>query len=271
MRASEWIGKYRKYSYYLTLRPSMGDRKIWTEMEDAIMKKGSILRSVKELYGYDIRATDGHIGKVDDFCFHDGSWAIQYAVVDTGGWLSERKVLISFALLEQPDWSAKAFPVSLTKEQVKDSPPLDIDKPISKIYESELREHYGWPVPSPVKIRIAAMEAREDSNLRSTKEVVGYHIQSTDGEVGHVEDFLVDDDEWLLRYMIVDTRNILPGKNALVSVDWIEKVSWAESKLYLDITKEELKGAPEFDYSAPVNRRYEMRIYDYYGRPVYWA
>jgi len=249
----------------------MGPWKNLAERKDAIMRKEAILRSVKELYGYDVRATDGHIGKVDDFCFHDSSWAIEYMVVDTGGWLSERKVLISFASLEQPDWVGRVFPVSLTRERVKNSPPLDVDKPISKIYESELREHYGWPVPSPVKVRIAAMEAREESNLRSTKEVIGYHIQSTDGEVGHVEDFIADDDEWLIRYMVVDTRNVLPGKKALVSADWIEKVSWAESKVYLDITEEELKGAPEFNYSAPVNRKYEMRLYDYYGRPVYWA
>jgi len=243
---------------------------IRSERKDMIMKEGAILRSVKELYGYNVLATDGQIGKVDDFFFHDGSWAIQYMVVDTGKGFSDRKVLISFVSLEQPDWSSKAFPVSLTKEQVESSPPLDIDKPISRIYEDELRQHYGWPVPSPAKIRIAAKEAREDSNLRSTKEVTGYHIKSTDGEVGHVEDFLMDDDEWLLRYMVVDTRNILPGKKVLVSVDWIEKVSWAESKVYLDVKEEELRGAPEFDYSDPVNRKDEIRLYDFYGRPVYW-
>jgi hypothetical protein len=236
-----------------------------------IVTEGIVLRRVKELYRYDVRAIDGHVGRVDDFCFHDKAWAIEYMVVDTGGWLSERKVLISFVSLEQPDWSGRVFPVSLTKEQVKNSPPLDIDKPISKVYENELREHYGWPIPTPERIRVAAMEARKDSNLRSIKEVIGYHIESADGEAGHVEDFIVDDREWLIRYMVVNTRNILPGKKTLVSPDWIERVSWAESKVYLDIAEEELKGAPEFDYSTPVSRKYETRLYDYYSRSIYWA
>ncbi|MBD3181559.1 PRC-barrel domain containing protein [Candidatus Poribacteria bacterium] len=231
------------------------------------MKKGAILRSIKELYRYDVRATDGHIGKVDDFCFQDDTWLVKYMVVDVGGWLSYRRVLISFTSLKKPDWSERVFPVKLTKEMVKSSPPLDENRPISRVYEDELSEHYGWPDFSPVKIRIASMEARKESILRSVKEVLGYHINSTDGEVGHVGDFIIDDSKWLIQYMVVDTRNILPGKEVLVSVNWIEKVSWAESKVYLDITEEELRGAPDFDYSTPVNREYEMRLYDYYGRP----
>ena len=255
-----------------------------------------MLKSVKNLRGYTIQATDGEIGKVHEFYFDDKLWEIRYLVVDTGGWFSGRRVLISPTALGQPDWKQEIFPVSLTKEQVENSPDTDMEKPISRQYESKLYQYYNWPIywgepayidaETAAKLRAKALTAAEkakvaeeaeeeedkgSSHLRSTGEVIGYNIQANDGEIGHVEDFIVDDETWIIRYMVIDTRDWLPGKKVLVASQWIENVTWAESKVYVELSRESIKNSPEFDPSAPVNREYEEKLYDYYGRPKYWA
>jgi hypothetical protein len=101
--------------------------------------------------------------------------------------------------------------------------------------------------------------------------VIGYHIQAADGEIGHVEDFVLNDDVWTVHYIVVDTRNWLPGRKVILSTSWIEEVDWLENKVYVNLGQEAVENSPEFDPSAPVNREYEIRLYDYYGRPKYWA
>jgi len=118
----------------------------------------------------------------------------------------------------------------------------------------------------------AEKEADEtnDTHLRSAKEVMGYRIRTTDDEIGHVEDFIIDERPWTIRYMVVDTRNWLPGRKVLVAPDWIDSVDWLEKQVSVDLTKEQVKNSPEYDPAAPVNREYEMQLYDFYGRPKYW-
>jgi hypothetical protein len=245
-----------------------------------------MLRSVKSLSGYKIGASDGTIGKVDGFLFHDFSWIIRYLVVDTGGWLPGRKVLISPVALVQPTADVKILPVNLTREQVKNSPDIDTDKPVSRQAEIELHKHYDWtpywtgggfaaPViePSSEEKKQAAVAAKEkvDLLLRSTQEVIGYHIHATDGDIGHAEDFILDDEGWTIRYLVVDTRNWLPGRSVLISPQWIEKISWSDSKVRIDLLKDQIKDSPRYDPSSPINQEYETRLYDFYGRPKYWA
>lgn len=110
-----------------------------------------------------------------------------------------------------------------------------------------------------------------DPHLQSSRDVIGYYIQARDGQIGHVEDFIVDTEAWAIRYMVVDTVNWWPGKKVLVAVTWIEAVDWAESLVHVDLSRDQVKGSPEFDATAPVNRAYESRLYDYYGRPTYWS
>jgi hypothetical protein len=109
-----------------------------------------------------------------------------------------------------------------------------------------------------------------DPHLRSVGEVAGYHIEASDGEIGHIEDFIFDDETWKIRYVVVDTKNWLPGRKVLVSPLWVEDVSWRKRRVRVDLTQEEIKSSPEYDPTAPVNRQYEERLYDYYGRPRYW-
>jgi hypothetical protein len=249
-----------------------------------------MLRSVSELFDYVLTAKDGEIGRCRDFLFDDRHWAARYMVADTGKWLPGRKVLISILSLGEPDWTSRHFPVNLTKEQIEESPSLDEDAPVSRRYETEMFDYYHWPYywagadvwgggPYPLayaaatpvrKPETAPDEHPEESHLRSVKEVKGYHIRATDGEIGHVEDFIVDDADWVLRYMVVDTRNWLPGRKVLVTPLWIESIEWAERQVQVDLTKEGVKESPEYDPAQPVNREYEVQLYDYYGRPHYW-
>jgi hypothetical protein len=250
-----------------------------------------MLRSIKEVIGYRILASDGDIGHVHDFFFDDEIWAIRYIVVDTGTLLPGRKILLVPSAVEQPEWIAHTLPVKLNKEQVKNSPEIDTDKPVSRQAEIELHKYYNWVPywgvppqgvvpPAPPKEEEEVREEnkkkrvlegeRVDPHLRSLKEVTGYHIQAPDGEIGHVEEFIANDSNWFICYMVVDTRNWLPGRKVLISPDWIERVSWANSKVYVDLPRELIKNGPEYDPAEPVNRQYEERLYDYYGRPKYW-
>ena len=259
-----------------------------------------MLRSLKELQGYTISATDGDIGSVHDFYFDDQHWTVRYLVVDTGGWLSGRRVLISPMALGQTDWLDRRLPVSLTRQQVEDSPPIDLAKPVSRQYEVEYFNYYGWPYywygpaawgawayPNELAAAQTAQaletarqagatatgtqeQERADPHLRSVKEVTGYRIQATDDEIGHVEDFIADDESWQIRYLVVDTSNWWFGKQVLLARDWIRDVSWLDQKLYVDLTRDQVKGSPAWDPTIPVNRVYEERLYDYYGRPAYW-
>ncbi len=243
--------------------------------------------SLNDLIGYTIRATDGDIGRVAEFYFDDEGWTIRYVVVDTGGWLSGRKVLISPVAFDAPDWESGTLPVNLTKEQVRNSPSIDTDKPVSRQHETELHGYYGWPVywgggaafgafeASPLMVmetvkedEVSPEEPGSDTHLRSTSQVTGNHIEATDGDIGRVEDFMVDDETWAIRYLLVDTRNWLPDRKVLVSPRWIKRVSWAESKVFVDLTRDAIGNSPEFDPDKPVTLDYESKLHDYYGRPL---
>jgi stress response protein YsnF len=250
-----------------------------------------MLRSTKDLRGYAIRATDGDIGKVHEFLFDDLAWIVRYLVVDTGNWLPGRQVLLWPGILGQPDWGTQSLPVGLTKEQVEHSPHISSDEPVSRQMETDLHTYYGWtpywrgglPVFGLGAAAAAEMiahtaeekdeeeEQESDPHLRSTREVIGYHIQARDGEIGHVEDFVIYDESWFIRYLVINTRNWLPGRKVLVAPAWAEQVNWVERKVYVDLGRETIKNSPEFDPSMPINREYEVRLYDYYGRPKYWV
>jgi len=228
---------------------------------------------ISSMIGYAIRATDGDLGKVDEFYFDDETWTIRYMVVETGNWLSDRKVLISPVAFGKPELESRMISVNLTCAQVGSSPNIDTDRPIYLQHEAELHEHYHWPwrggyggtfgtTPLPLSVdevfveqEASASGRRDDPHLRSTRQVTNYHIHATDGEIGHVEDFIVDDENWVIRFLVVDTRNWMAGKKVLLSPQWIKRVEWADSSVYFDLTRESVKTSPEFDPSKAVNRQ----------------
>jgi len=239
-----------------------------------------MLRSAHELMGYRIQASDGQLGKVYDFLFDDRSWVVRYIAVDTGNWLPGRLVLVSPVEAGQPQWGEHVLPVSLTRQQVEDSPPIEAHLPISRQQEMLLADYYGWvpywgptaPVMSPIPVPTTPPQDRGhvEPHLRSLRDIRGYHIRATDEAIGHVSDFVIDTESWAIRYAVADTRNWLPGKKVLLAPQWIQSVDWANKLVCLDHTREQMLNSPQFDPSSPVNREYEERLYDYYGRPAYW-
>jgi hypothetical protein len=243
-----------------------------------------MLRSANEIRGYVLQAQDGEIGRSKDFLFDDQSWTIRYMVVDTAKWLPGRKVLISPISLGTPDWATHRFPVKLSRSEVQSAPELSEDAPVSRQYETQYYRHFGWPIywggpgawgaweyPMPLfdAGEPEAIQETEDADehLRSIQEVASYGIHATDGDIGSVHDFIVDDRSWSLRYLVVDTRDWLPGRKVLIAIDWIDQIDWLRRNVSVDLTREELKASPEYDPQAPVNREYEQLLYDFYGRP----
>ena len=243
-------------------------------------------RSVNSLLGYTVHATDGCLGHVEEFLFDDATWTIRYLVVNTGGWLLGREVLISPVALCQPDWESQEFPVKLTREQVQNSPGIDTDLPVSRQHEIDLHAYYDWPAywgggfcatggcgapPVPCitpQNGPPAATGKADPHLRSTLAVTGYHIQALDGAIGHVEDFILDDDLWSIGFLVVSTRNWLPGRKVLMDPEWIKQVDWADAKVVVALSRDKIGNSTEYDPCEPVNHDYEGQLYDYYGRPL---
>jgi uncharacterized protein YrrD len=247
-------------------------------------------RSANSLIGYTISAKDGQLGKVSEFYFDDHSWTIRYLVVDTGTWLAERKVLIPRSTLGITDWLSKTFQVNLTMEQVRNSPDTDTKKTVSRQNELDLFNHYGLPVywgdvfndgniglmPFPAMVANIPTDkenpppkkTKEDPHLRSTKNVEGYNIQSNDGEIGHVEDFIIDDNKWNLVFLTIDTHNWLPGRKVLVSPHWIKQIEWSEEKVFVNLSQESIKNSPEYDPDVQITDEYEKVLFNYYGEVI---
>jgi uncharacterized protein YrrD len=259
----------------------------------------NMLRSATELQGYAIAATDGDIGHVKDLYFDDHSWVIRYLVVNTGNWLAGKRVLISPIALGKPNWHEKQLPVFITREQVKNGPDIDTDRPVSAQQERDYYGYYGYPYywggigiwgggyyPGYLQAGIRADEypsdygvtrehrARaegEDPHLRSCKEVVGYHIDAIDGEIGHVASMLVDERSWAIRYLVVDTSNWWGGHQVLIAPEWISRVSWDSRQVTVSLTREAVKDSPNYNSTEELNRASETGLYAHYGRLSYWT
>jgi sporulation protein YlmC with PRC-barrel domain len=245
-----------------------------------------MLYKAKTLQGFKLECLDGDIGKVKEFYFDDQHWTIRYLIVDTGTWLADRQVLISPYALVSTIKDEKHIAIDLTKKQIENSPLLKSDKPVSRQFEESYYGHYEWPIywggpfmwgsyPNIVRDRAMWKDATLgvnawDPHLRSTHEVNDYHIQATDGEIGHVDDFIIDDETWAIRYLIVDTRNWWPGKKVLVSPQWIERVSWDESKVFVNLSRETIKQSPEYTEKSLLTREYETGLHSHYNRQGYW-
>jgi hypothetical protein len=246
-----------------------------------------MLSKAKTLTGYKLDSLDGEIGKVKEFYFDDQHWAIRYLVADTGDWLMGRQVLISPYALRAVIKEERSLAVDLTKKQIENSPPLDNDKPVSRQFEDSYYGYYQWPsywngpfmwgayayvVRDPSKWKESPRDEKAwDPHLRSTHDVSGRHIQAIDGVMGHVDDFIIDDEAWAIRYLIIDTQNWWPGKKVLVSPRWIERVSWSESKVFVNLSRETIKQSPEYTDDSLLTRDYEADLHRHYERPGYWV
>ena len=244
-----------------------------------------MLHNVKELEGFTVGARDGELGKVEDVYFDDQRWTIRHVVVDTGGWLSGRKVLISPRSVRSFDWDGDVINVDLTQQQVRDGPSIDTDKPVSRQHEIAYNRYFGYPyywegaslwgptmVPFPwvgaspdpglaaqmpddvareMQSRVDDDGATADVHLRSCDEVIGYEIMASDGSIGSVDDFVFDEASWAIRFLVVDTRKWLPGKHVRLAPEQVDHVSWEDREVYVKMTRKAVEDSPEYDPSNP--------------------
>jgi hypothetical protein len=265
-----------------------------------------MLRSVRDLENYAVNTTDGEVGHIKDFYFDDHAWVIRYLVVNAGSWFSSREVLISPLSVIYPLGSTGSLSLSISSEQVKHSPGIDSDKPVSRQNEAEYLRYLGYPIywggggiwgsgMYPFGLTsggdaaagqsreqrdrdLAAYRAAErnrhrndDPNLRSCKVVTGYHVHAFDGEIGHISGLLVDDETWALRYIVVGTGHWWAGQEVLIPPQWFTGVDWLERTACVDVSRESVKQAPPYSPLMPWDRDAERSLYRHYGRTGYWA
>jgi uncharacterized protein YrrD len=271
----------------------------WNDSANAKIRTAPMIRSQSEVSGYAIHATDGLIGSVSDVLFEDTTWLVRWLVVDTGDWLSGRRVLLPPSALAHVNHIGHQFNIKLTKQQVKDSPNVETDQPVSRHMETILYNFYGWPpywgegsqlgvfgwlglggyegyVGGPVIARSSPglreleeeadkeQRSKGDPVLRSVKEVIGYHIDSYDGEIGHVHDVLVEDGDWSIRYLVVDTKNWWPGNKVLISPLSVTAIRWVERVVSLGVSRQRVKDSPAYDPSMTVDPMYERVFHKHY-------
>jgi hypothetical protein len=242
-----------------------------------------MLRTVKGLKGFAIAAKDGDIGETDDFIFDDKRWTVRYLVVDTGNWLSGKRVLISPIVVGPADWENKKIPVLLNQEQVKNSPDINWNEELAQQDEIKYYDHFGWPyywigddiwgpVAVPTELAMEGIERQKQlaesishSHLRSAQEVIDYSIKASDGDIGRVADFIIDDVQWAIRHIVVDTRVWWPGKKVLVAPQWIAQVDWRNSDVYLNLSQNAIKTGPEF-HPSDFKHDYDQELYENRGR-----
>jgi len=225
-----------------------------------------MLQSVRQLHGKTLRTSDGEIGHVKDFYFNDQQWAVRYVIADTGSWLSGRLVLISPHAFGEFHEDKDCLLVNLTRQQIENSPAIESDKPVSRQYEEEYNHYYGWPsywvgggmwgvgafpASDPMAVKETSVDRNAhqssgDPNLRSTQALNGYHIETSEGAVGHVTDFMMDDKSWTICFLVVETGHWFSGKEIVIPPKQIDSISYWESKVFVNASREAIRQAPEY-------------------------
>lgn len=259
-------------------------------------KEWAMLRSIAELPGSTAVGSDGTMGKVVSVYFDDVSWAVRYLGVDSGSWLKTKIVLLSPRAIK--DLAAKSVYFDISRHKLDSCPDAATHLPVARQYEQALHDHFNWPYywdyqtfrnAAPLAVsetgfgaqnRIEAVEQMRqqqiaqqgyDAHLREFDEVLHYTLSAQDGTIGHVDDFIVELPWWVIRHVVVKTKNFLPGASVLLDVRWVRQVVFEDKQLVVDVKREAVRHAPRFNPAEPVNRHYEARLYDYYGRPGYWV
>ncbi len=264
--------------------------------------------SAKSITGSKVSASDGEVGKVYDLYFDGKSWEIRYLAVDTGQWLEGQCVWGSPMSIQQVDWDNRVIQVNFTREHIQSSPDVDTVKPEELRKLEDLRKNASWPAfrvfpmssgysgvgypfNSPGAAVLGVVPGRidgepgtlateppeevpeptiEDTPLRSAIQVESYKISAEDGQIGRVQDFLIDDKTWTIGYVVVNTGSWLPGKQVLVPVDFVTEANWQQSLVGLCVSRDQVKSSPAYDDSVPLTREYESKLYEHYGLPKRW-
>jgi hypothetical protein len=231
-------------------------------------------QSTRAMHGWAIGTVDGEVGRLHDTYFEDRHWGIRHLVVETGHWLGGRRVLLPPQAITSVDPGRRRLRTSLTRRQVAQSPDIDLAKPVSRQHEHELAHYYGFPsyavsVGAGVVLVPPIMDWRprsgSDLHLRSVRAITGYYVHARDGDVGHAADFLIDDEAWVVPYLVVSVGNWWPTRKVLVPVGWIAEISWGASAVEVGLPMEPIRLAPEYDHAAGIGPDYKARLARYYG------
>ena len=258
------------------------------------------------LLGCPVETSDGRVGAVKDFLFDDQSWKIRWMAVETGDWLSGRRILIHPSAIAPLDLARPAsgrlpmmsmgdtlvIIVGLTKHEIEASPDLREDEPVTDQMQARLYDHYGWdpywgdtffgpdaidPISKPILAETSERPAADmgadsgdgDPHLRSVVEVNGYHVHATDGDIGHVENFIASDINWGIRYLVIATHNWWPGKHVQLAPYAVEDIDWAERRINVNVTRDQVKSSPPWDPLAMADQVAEQQLHRHYGWPGY--
>lgn len=227
-----------------------------------------VMRSIKRLHGCSVHATDGEYGRVQALYFDDRQWAVRYLVVALGHWLPGPDVLVPPRCVQRVEPARRRLNVALTKIQLALSPNAETDIPVSRQQDVQLMRYYGFPYDWTGRTGAdLARSGLPDPHLRSTRDVIGYHVHAADDEIGHAADFLVDEKSWTIRYVVINTRNWWQGKTLLLPTAWITSVSRGAAMMHVGLRRDEILHAPQYDRRRPIGPREEQRLSNYYGRP----
>jgi hypothetical protein len=244
-----------------------------------------MLIKAKTLKRYHLNCLDGDVGKVKEFYFDDHFWTIRYLVIETGYIFAHKEVFVSPKAIDDILNDDAQLILNLSRDKIETGPSIDSDKPVSRQFEEAHHQYYGIPkywagefawafaANSSLGVEATHEEKFKESfnpHLRSSFEVRGYHLHANDGDIGHIDDFVFDDQTWTIRYLIVDTKNWWPGKKILISPIWIDKINWRESKIYVNLSRETMKSSPEYKSELALTRRYETGLHRHYNRKGYW-
>ena len=245
-----------------------------------------MLFKAHDIKGFRLEGLDGEFGHVEEFFFDDQHWAVRYMVANTGNWLTGHQVLIAPQSIEKMDFDLRTISVRLSKKQIEESPLLEDHQPVSRQYEGLLYDYYGLPTywsgpymwgayPHMWYDETTQEEPRDkiehqNHHLRSTHDVRGHHLQASDGEFGHVDDFIIDEKTWAIRYLVVDTQNWWPGRKVLLAPQWISSISWIDAKVYIALNRSLIEHSPEYRSDMPITREQETALYAFYQRTPYW-
>jgi hypothetical protein len=220
-----------------------------------------MLRGTGAMVGFTISARDGDIGRVEALYFDDRGWTVRYLVVDAAPWLAGRRMLVSPVCVSHPDWERRRLVVALTRAQVQASPDADVGRPLSRQFEAAFCQHYGVP---------AYWRTPDDWHLRSTEQVRGYEVRASDGRLGRVDDMLIEDLTWRIRYLDVATGRWRRTTHVLVAPEWIEAISSDEATIALSLPSATLDNAPRYDPARPIDREFERALYTCCGHAGSW-
>lgn len=213
-----------------------------------------------KLKRFELNAFDGRIGQARDFYVTDKNWTVRYLIARFGSWLSEHRVLLPVYFVDRIQSPENAIAVALTKLQVRHAAPVESKRLVSKQHRLDVRLKFRELAGSVLRVALrqdadsyaafknnppARREDGEDCHLNSCEELTaGYTLSAVDGRVGSIADLIIDDHEWRVRYLVVETGVLFSRKLILVPARLVHTISFAKHEILFNAMRSSLKTVP---------------------------